>query len=121
MAGESEKTSAVHHYRTRVSLLGLISKIKLWPSHCGILHGIRSIEVLGNQAVITTHCNCKFVVNDSRRSRAARALRNKWFSKPCPECAIPDWKIEKFASTRFSRHFGSTLQEQAGKIGSVGR
>ncbi len=114
MSKEAKKTPAARYYRTRVGLFSLIEKMKLWPSRQGVLHGIRSIKVFGDQAVITTHCNRQFTVNDSRRSRAARALRNKWFSRPCPECRVPDWKLEKYSSTRFSRHFGSSLNEQTG-------
>jgi len=119
MSKETEKKPATRYYRTRVGLLTLIEKMKLWPSRRGVLHGIRSIEVLGEQAMITTHCNKQFMVNDSRRSRAARALRNKWFSKPCSECRIPDWKLAKYSSTRFSRHFGSSLSEQPGQTSAV--
>lgn len=119
MGSETAKKPATRYYRTRVGLFTLIEKMKLWPSRKGILHGIRSIEVFGDQARITTHCNREFVVNDSRKSRAARALRNKWFSKPCSECRVPDWKLAKYSSTRFSRHFGSTLKEQAGQVSAA--
>ncbi len=115
MGAKTEKKPEVRYYRTRVGLFDLIAKMKLWPSRKGILHGIRSIEVFGDQARITTHCNRVFVVNNSRKSRAARALRNKLFSTSCSECRIPEWKLDKFSSTRFSRHFGSDLNEQTGK------
>jgi pyrrolysyl-tRNA synthetase-like protein len=97
------------YYRKRVELFKLIDKIKLWPSRQGILHGIKSIEKMGEQARITTHCDKTFLVNNSRNSRAARWLRNKWFGKVCPICKIPDWKLEKYSSTRFRRHYGSLL------------
>jgi pyrrolysyl-tRNA synthetase-like protein len=96
-------------YRKRVELLKLIDKIKLWPSRKGILHGIKAVEKLGDQARITTHCNKTFIINNSRNSRAARWLRNKWFGKICPVCKIPEWKLEKYNSTRFKRHYGSLL------------
>lgn len=109
------KKAAIRYYRTRAGLFDLIAKMKLWPSRQGILHGIRTIEIFGEQARITTHCNREFVVNNSRTSRAARALRNKCFSASCSACRVPDWKLDKFSSTRFSRHFGATLDEQTGK------
>ena len=99
----------MRYYRKRVHLLSLIDKIKLWPSRKGILHGIRSIEKLGDQAMITTHCNKEFLINNSKSSRAARWLRNKLFIGVCPQCGIPEWKLEKYASTRFKRHQGSLL------------
>jgi len=103
------KTPAKRYYRKRVNLLSLIEKIKLWPSRKGILHGIRSIEKLGEQARVTTHCNKEFLINNSRNSRAARWLRNKLFIGVCPQCGVPEWKLEKYDSTRFKRHQGSLL------------
>ena len=106
---KQRKPAAKRYYRKRVALLRLIDKITLWPSRRGILHGIRTIERLGAQARVTTHCNKQFLVNDSRNSRAARWLRNKWFQGICPQCGVPDWKLEKFSATRFRRHHGSDL------------
>lgn len=96
-------------YRKRVELFRLIEKIKIWPSRKGLLHGIKVIEFLGEQARITTHCHKTFMVNNSRNSRAARWLRNKWFKGVCPACGVPQWKLEKYASTHFRRHHGSLL------------
>jgi pyrrolysyl-tRNA synthetase-like protein len=103
------KQPTVHYYRKRVELLRLIDRIKLWPSRKGFLHGIKSVEEIGAQAKITTHCNKQFIVNNSRNCRAARWLRNKWFKSACPACAVPQWKLEKYSATRFKRHHGSLL------------
>jgi pyrrolysyl-tRNA synthetase-like protein len=101
----------VRYYRKRVELFALLDKIKLWPSRTGLLHGIKSVELLGpGRARITTHCNRVFLVGNSRNSRAARWLRNKWFRESCPECAVPEWKLAKFQATRFRRGYGSTLE-----------
>jgi pyrrolysyl-tRNA synthetase-like protein len=99
------------YYRKRVDLFRLIDKVKLWPSHTGILHGIKSVERMGDQAELTTHCNERFIINNSRNSRAARWLRNKWFIGTCETCAVPEWKIKKYSLTRFTRHWGSRLTE----------
>ena len=48
---EKDKPPVKRYYRKRVELFRLIDKIKLWPSRKGILHGIRSIEKLGDQAI----------------------------------------------------------------------
>jgi pyrrolysyl-tRNA synthetase-like protein len=106
---KKDKTPPERYYRKRVHLLRLIEKIKLWPSRKGTLHGIRSIEKLGDQAIVTTHCNKTFLINNSRNSRAARWLRNKQFIGVCPQCGVPEWKLEKYDSTRFKRHQGSLL------------
>ena len=109
------KPPAKRYYRKRVDLLNLIDKIKLWPSRKGTLHGICSIERLGDQARITTHCHKAFVIYNSRNSRAARWLRNKQFIDVCPQCAVPEWKLAKYDSTRFKRHQGSDLSETRDK------
>jgi pyrrolysyl-tRNA synthetase-like protein len=107
----SKDNPDIRYYRKRVELFLLIDKIKLWPSRTGVLHGIRSMEALGSgQARITTHCNRVFTVSNSRNSRAARWLRNKWFREVCPECGVPEWKLAKYDATRFRRRFGSTLK-----------
>lgn len=103
------KQPTKRYYRKRVEIFRLIEKIKLWPSRRGLLHGIRTIEVIGDQARITTHCNKTFLVTNSRSSRAARWLRNKWFKGACSDCRVPDWKLAKYSSTYFERHYGSAL------------
>jgi len=109
---EKKKEPPKRYYRKRIELYKLIDKIKLWPSRQGILHGIKNLEqTTGGQLKITTHCGEIFLVNDSRNSRAARWLRNKWFVKVCPVCRIPEWKLEKYSATRFRRHYGSSLSE----------
>jgi pyrrolysyl-tRNA synthetase-like protein len=100
------------YYQKRIELFRLIGKVKLWPSRNGMLHGIRTIEISGNRARITTHCNKTFDALNSKKSRAARWLRNKWCVKHCPECSIPDWKIVKYSETKFSKHHGSTLSNE---------
>ena len=99
------------YVRKRVELFALIDKIKLWPSRSGVLHGIRDVRRAGSRAEITTFCNKQFMVNNSRNSRAARWLRNKWFKKVCPVCRVPEWKLEKYSATRFRRHYGSDLKK----------
>ncbi len=106
---EKTKKHSKRYYRKRVELFRLIDKIKLWPSRKGILHGIKAIEKMGDQAQITTHCNKTFMVNNSRNSRAVRWLRNKWFKGACGSCRVPDWKLDKYSSTMFRRHHGSLL------------
>lgn len=101
---EKVKKYCKRYYRKRVELFHLIEKIKLWPSHKGILHGIKSFEKMGDQAQITTHCNKTFMVTNSRNSRAAPWLRNKWFKGVCEDCGVPKWKLAKYSSTQFKRH-----------------
>jgi pyrrolysyl-tRNA synthetase-like protein len=113
MALQGEKKQAgparKRFYRKRARLFHLIDKIKLWPSRTGQLHGIRTIVVTGDMAELTTHCNKVFVIRNSLNSRAGRWIRNKWFVSVCPACGVPEWKLEKYASTSFRRHQGSML------------
>lgn len=88
------------------SLFQLIDKIKLWPARSGILHGVKSVENRGKSMVVTTHCGETFVVWNSRTSRSARWLRNRWCKCPCPKCRVPDWKLQKYSNTVFSDHAG---------------
>ena len=99
------------YYRKQVPLLRLVEKMKLWPSRRGILHGVRVFEVRGSYAHITTHCNKQMVVHDSKTSRAARWLRNKWYHEACEQCCIPEWKLQKYSATHFNRKYGSHLRE----------
>ena len=100
------------YYRKQVELFLLLDKIKLWPSRTGILHGIRSINTKGDYAEVTTHCGKSFRIYNSRNSRAARWLRNKWVSRPCKDCRIPEWKLEKYSTTFFTQHYGSDLRHK---------
>lgn len=106
--GDAQK----RYYRKRVDFFRLLQKIKLWPSRKGILHGIKSIEEKGDFAEITTHCNHTFIIKNSKTSRAARWLRNKWMADTCKTCRIPSWKLEKYSSTFFTQHYGSELNEK---------
>ncbi len=96
-------------YRKNQSLFALISKMKLWPSRQGYLHGIRTIEMGPLTAVITTHCGHTFTVYNSRKSRASRWLRNKSIIAPCKACVVPEWKLEKYQGTMFKKGHGSRL------------
>jgi pyrrolysyl-tRNA synthetase-like protein len=104
------KEYRTRYYRKRVALFRLIEKIRLWPSRRGVLHGVKSVEVSGDMARLTTHCGKSFMVRDSRNCRAARWLRNKWFTRACPECGVPAWKLAKYSATEFRRHSGSSLE-----------
>lgn len=97
-------------YRKRVELFALIDKIKLWPSRQGVLHGIKTIDATGDQARITTHCGRVFTAANSRNSRAARWLRNKWHRGVCAACNVPDWKLAKYSATLFRDSHGSDLR-----------
>jgi pyrrolysyl-tRNA synthetase-like protein len=100
------------YYRKRVELFLLIDKIKLWPSRKGLLHGIKTINMTGDKAQITTHCNKTFMITNSRNSRAARWLRNKWFKGVCGACRVPEWKLAKYSATYFKRQYGSALLKE---------
>lgn len=105
------KQPVKRYYRKRVELFRLIDKIKLWPSRKGLLHGIKTVEVIGEQARITTHCSETFMIRNSRNSRAARWLRNKWFKGVCGACRVPEWKLAKYSVTYFKRQYGSNLRK----------
>jgi pyrrolysyl-tRNA synthetase-like protein len=107
--GKKPKAYRRRYYRKRVELFRLVEKIKLWPSRQGLLHGVREIAIMGEVARLTTHCGKTLVAANSRNSRAARWLRNKWYTGACAECRVPAWKLAKYSSTEFRRHYGSEL------------
>ncbi len=109
-SGKKTRTYRKHQY-----LFALIGKMKLWPSRKGLLHGIRTMDIQGEFAVITTHCGKTFTVRNSRTSRASRWLRNKLVVAPCPACGVPDWKLEKYQGTMFRKKSGSVLHNQQGE------
>jgi len=106
----NQKRVAKRFYRKKVDLLTLLEKMKLWPSRTGRLHGLKSVVRQGEMATVTTHCGRVFRVRNSKKSRAARWLRNKMYQEACPACAVPDWKLSKYGSTFFSRRHGSMLR-----------
>ena len=103
------------YFRKRVDFFKLLQKMKLWPSRKKVLHGIKTMEIIGRQAWITTHCNETFLINNSKNSRAARYLRNKWDYQPCNACQVPSWKLEKYNESRFSQSYGTDLVDMANK------
>ena len=98
------------YYRKHVDFFRLLEKIKLWPSRNGVLHGIRTITYRGDYAIVETHCGKTFTVRNSKNSRSARWLRNKWMRGTCKACKIPDWKLEKYSKTYFTQNYGSELK-----------
>jgi len=111
MAPMPTDPNKARYYRKQVPLFRLVEKLKLWPSRRGILHGIKEFDERGSYAVVITHCNKHMVVHDSKTSRAARWLRNKWYAEACPKCRIPEWKLQKYAATHFKRGYGSHLHD----------
>jgi pyrrolysyl-tRNA synthetase-like protein len=104
------------YYRKHTELYLLVAKIKLWPSRNGIIHGVRTIELRGDYIEVTTHCGKTFRVFNSRHSRAARWIRNKWAFVSCKDCKVPKWKLDKYSTTFFSEHYGKQLTyEEANK------
>lgn len=104
-----EKEANKRYYRKNTDLFRLLNKIKLWTSRTGVLHGIKSITEKGDYAEVTTHCHKTIMVRNSKKSRTARWLRNKWMAEPCKECRVPGWKLDKYSTTYFSQHYGSVL------------
>jgi len=102
----NEKEIKKRYIHKNQSLYSLIQKIKLWPSRSGVLHGLKSVDKTGNSITIRTHCEEEFTVWDSKNSRSARWLRNRWCTYPCQKCRIPEWKISKYSSTVFTNPIG---------------
>jgi pyrrolysyl-tRNA synthetase-like protein len=113
---------AKRYYRKRQRLWAMAAKMKLWPSRRGMLHGIKTIAKTAAGFDIETHCGLFFSARDSANSRAARWLRAKQYTAPCPNCRVPAWKLEKYGATVFSKRQGSVLPSgpEAGGQGGPG-
>jgi pyrrolysyl-tRNA synthetase-like protein len=83
-------------FNKRVPLQILIGKINLWVSKKGTLHGVKELHEKGSYIMVTTHCNKKILGKNSKNSKRARWLRNRWFIDPCKKCKIPGWKLKRF-------------------------
>jgi pyrrolysyl-tRNA synthetase-like protein len=92
---------AAKSFQKRTDPFAIISRIKLWPSRKGILHGLITVERQGEKMKVVTHCGQTAIVNCSKNGRLSRWIRNKWYAKPCPVCRVPEWKQEKYAKTAF--------------------
>ncbi|MGI6006316.1 MAG: pyrrolysine--tRNA(Pyl) ligase small subunit [Ruminococcus sp.] len=97
-----EKKTQVRYVHKNQGLYPMIDTIRLWPSRSGILHGIKRASLRGNMIEITTHCGEHFTVWNSKNSRSARWLRNRWCTHPCPRCKVPRWKLSKYSATIFT-------------------
>jgi len=102
MTDEAGKAKAKRWLYKNQSLYDLVSKVKLWPSQSGTLHGVKEVVRRGERIDIVTHCGETFTVWDSKNSRSARWLRNRWYREACSRCKVPDWKLEKYATTEFT-------------------
>lgn len=102
MVKSIKPAKAPRYVYKNMPLSALVDKVKLWPSRNGILHGVKTVEYNGNMITVTTHCNETFSCWDSKTSRSARWLRNRWCLKACPRCKVPQWKLEKYSSTVFT-------------------
>ena len=111
---------AKRYYRKRQRLWAMAAKMKLWPSRRGLLHGIKAIVKTAAGFQIETHCGLFFSARDSANSRAARWLRAKQYSRPCPRCKVPAWKISKYGATVFSKNQGKILPSGPDASGPAG-
>ena len=102
------------YYRKRQRILAMAAKIKLWPSRQGLLHGIKTIAKTAAGFEVETHCGLFFTAKDSANSRAARWLRAKQYAKACPACRVPQWKLDKYGNTVFSKKHGAILRAAPG-------
>jgi pyrrolysyl-tRNA synthetase-like protein len=100
------ETAKRYVYRKQ-NLFDLIVKIKLWPARSGILHGLKTVVLKGKIIEIETHCGEHFVVWNSRNSRSARYLRNRFCTAACEKCKVPSWKLEKYSATIFTNDTNS--------------
>lgn len=74
----------------------LISATGFWMSRTGTIHKIKHHEVSRSKIYIEMACGDRLVVNNSRSSRTARALRHHKYKKTCKRCRVSDEDINNF-------------------------
>ncbi|MDQ1275480.1 MAG: pyrrolysyl-tRNA synthetase, partial [Euryarchaeota archaeon] len=74
----------------------LISATGLWMSRTGTIHKIKHHEISRSKIYIEMACGDRLVVNNSRSSRTARALRHHKYKKTCRYCRVSDEDINNF-------------------------
>ncbi|AKB30814.1 Pyrrolysyl-tRNA synthetase [Methanosarcina siciliae HI350] len=74
----------------------LISTTGLWMSRTGMIHKIKHHEVSRSKIYVEMACGERLVVNNSRSSRTARALRHHKYRKTCRHCRVSDEDINNF-------------------------
>lgn len=85
----------------RPTLERLIKLNGVWLSRNDLLHGIKSWEVSRRKIRIVLDCGDILVVNNSRTSASARALRNSKYKKVCKKCRLSDERIQTFVTKSF--------------------
>lgn len=65
-------------------------------SRTGMIHKIKHHEVSRSKIYIEMACGERLVVNNSRSSRTARALRHHKYRKTCRHCRVSDEDINNF-------------------------
>ncbi|HII81167.1 MAG TPA: pyrrolysine--tRNA(Pyl) ligase [Methanosarcina sp.] len=81
-------------------LENLISATGLWMSRTGTIHKIKYHEVSRRKIYIEMACGDRLVVNNSRSSRTARALRHHKYKRTCRHCRVSDEDINNFLTKK---------------------
>ncbi|MHC1624868.1 MAG: pyrrolysine--tRNA(Pyl) ligase small subunit [Methermicoccaceae archaeon] len=82
----------------------LAENYMLWPSRSGLLHELTNVELKGRTIIMHSKCGQIIMANNSRRSRAARWLRHKWFYRPCKRCKVSDERLTMFGGRMFRKY-----------------
>ncbi|NLI61876.1 MAG: pyrrolysine--tRNA(Pyl) ligase [Methanosarcinaceae archaeon] len=93
----------------RPNIEKLVKQNGVWMSRNDVLHGVKDITVSRKKVRIEMDCGDFAVVNNSRRSASARALRNSKYKKVCKRCKLSDERIERFVTKNFSTPVQQTV------------
>ncbi|MCP8318421.1 MAG: hypothetical protein L6N95_01150 [Candidatus Methylarchaceae archaeon HK01B] len=78
----------------------MIDGLGFFVSRSGKLHKVSSIKEYGNYVKFITDCGQYIVVRNSRRSKAARWIRNGWMKSSCKGCKIKSGELSRFKICR---------------------
>lgn len=85
----------------RPSIEKLVKQNGVWLSRKDVLHGVKDVGVSHRKVRIEMDCGDVVIVNNSRRSASARALRNSKYRKICKRCKLEDERIRRFVEKDF--------------------
>ena len=82
----------------RCKIFEIVKELGFFISRSGKLHKIVSIEEYGYNLKLHTACGQYIVIRNSKRSKAARWIRNKWLKNTCKGCKIKSSETREYSS-----------------------
>lgn len=86
----------MNDHRQSKNISSLVAELGFFVSRSGKLHKVSSMDEYGNYVRLLTKCGQCIAVRNSRRSKAARWIRNGWMRQICKGCKIKSGELSRF-------------------------